>query len=82
MAKLLTHSIYFKKICAFNLNQFLLQTYKVQEKAIMTEDTIQCISLYIGFEVYFITVPQNISESDNRANKISRAAHLILYKEG
>ena len=48
----------------------------------MTEDTIQCISLYIGFEVYFITVPQNISESDNRANKISRAAHLILYKEG
>ena len=30
--------------------------------------------------IYFITVPQNIdSELDNRANKISRAAHLILH---
>ena len=44
----------------------------------MSERCSQCISLYIGFEIYFITVPQNINELDNRANKISRAAHLIL----
>ena len=46
------------------------------------KDAVQCISLYNGFEFYFITVPQNISELDNRANKIARAAHLILYPEG
>ena len=37
----------------------------------------------IGFKVYFITVPQNNTEFDNRANKNSRAAaHLILHMEG
>ena len=32
--------------------------------------------LYVGFEVYFITVPQNSSEFNNRGNKFSKAAHF------